>query len=70
MKKIPISKNGDGHAIFLPQDLDLEGVEEFEVSQLGDNIILRPIRVTLSANGKVDIDELDFMAEVEALSMI
>ncbi|MFL7890307.1 type II toxin-antitoxin system VapB family antitoxin [Enterobacter pseudoroggenkampii] len=65
MRTVSIFKNGNNRAIYLPHDLDFEGVSELEIVRQGDRIILRPVRPTWDSFMQMEKTDPDFMAERE-----
>jgi len=61
MRTVAILKNGNNQAIPLPYDMAYEGVNELEITRIGDTITLRPHRpnwLSLADHPKADADFL------------
>ncbi|OCR26748.1 virulence factor [Pseudomonas syringae] len=61
MRTVSIFKNGKNQSIRLPDDMAYEGIDELEITRIGDTITLRPVRpswLSLAELPKADMDLL------------
>lgn len=61
MRTVSIFKNGKNQSIRLPDDMAYEGIDELEITRIGDTITLRPVRpnwLSLAELPKADVDLL------------
>ena len=61
MRTVSIFKNGKNQSIYLPVDLAYAGIDELEITRIGDTITLRPVRpswLSLAGLPKADGDLL------------
>ena len=63
MRTIPVTVDGEGQVICLPDDMSYEGVSELEIHKEGDVITLLPVRPSWSSLAELPKADADFMQE-------
>ncbi|MBB3307778.1 MULTISPECIES: type II toxin-antitoxin system VapB family antitoxin [unclassified Enterobacter] len=65
MRVVSIFKYGNERAICLPHDMDLDGINELEITREGDTLLLRPVKPSWKSFVHEGKEELDFLSERE-----
>ncbi|HGG60008.1 MAG TPA: AbrB/MazE/SpoVT family DNA-binding domain-containing protein [Gammaproteobacteria bacterium] len=65
MKTVSIFNNGNNRAIRLPKDMEFPGVNELEITQIGNSVVLRPVRPDWSSFAECEKADPDFLEDRE-----
>jgi antitoxin VapB len=63
MRTVSIFKNGKNQTVRLPVDMSYDGIDELEITRIGDTITLRPVRPTWLSLAELPKTDTDFLQE-------
>jgi antitoxin VapB len=67
MRTVSIFMSDKNQAICFPTDMSYEGVNELEITRIGDTIILRPVRQTWLSLADLPKADVDFLQERQSV---
>jgi antitoxin VapB len=63
MRTVSIFKDGKNQAVRLPADMSYDGIDELEITRIGDTITLRPVRPTWLSLAELPKSDIDFLQD-------
>jgi len=67
MRTVSIFKDGKTQAVQLPADMSYDGIDELEITRIGDVITLRPLRPTWLSLAELPKSDTDFLPERKSI---
>ena len=63
MRTVSIFNSGKNQVVRLPADMSYDGIDELEITRIGDTITLRPVRPTWLSLAELPKSDTDFLKE-------